>query len=161
MRDSAIRSTWHTACPFAGRQRRAADRAGWILSLRALRWPYAGTNIYHAAGNTLYMLDLSTGHETILSRSFAPQENNLPVTFPAGCRTAACSSFFTPAAIYFPRHGRKRPSGGTFAVCLPSMAQATDVLTKMPIIITAKPKQEIFICWTFLLDRPLFFRRIV
>lgn len=75
--DGAIRSTWHTlrAHSLDGSSVRQIAQVDSLSS--GVEMAICGTNIYHAAGNTMYMLDLSTGHETILSRSFAPQGEQL------------------------------------------------------------------------------------
>lgn len=75
--DGAILSTWHTlrAHSLDGSSVRQIAQVDALSS--GVEMAICGTNIYHAAGNTMYMLDLSTGHETILSRSFAPQGEQL------------------------------------------------------------------------------------
>lgn len=121
--DGAIRSTWHTlrAHSLDGSSMRQIAQVDSLSS--GVEMAICGTNIYHAAGNTMYMLDLSTGHETILSRSFAPQGEQLasylsgrmpdgpPLLFFFLHRSNIFSAPWMQAAIW-----------RNFAVCLPSMA---------------------------------------
>lgn len=75
--DGAIRSTWYTLRAHAldGSSVRQIAQVDSLNSGTELAM--CGTNIYHTTDNAMYMLDLSTGHETILSRIFAPQEEQL------------------------------------------------------------------------------------